>query len=29
MPETIDGRAPLPMPGVCTVTLDELLSEDP
>ena len=29
MPETIDGQPPLPMPEVCTVTLDELLSDDP
>jgi Domain of unknown function DUF29 len=29
MPETIDGQPPLPMPEVCTVTLDDLLSEDP
>ena len=28
-PETIDGQSPLPMPEVCTVTLDELLSDDP
>ena len=28
MPETIDGLAPLPVPDVCPVTLDELLSED-
>jgi hypothetical protein len=27
MPETIDGTAPLPVPQVCPVTLDELLSE--
>jgi hypothetical protein len=27
MPETIDGQPPLPVPGVCPVTLDELLSE--
>jgi hypothetical protein len=27
MPETIDGLPPLPMPQVCPVTLDELLSE--
>jgi Domain of unknown function DUF29 len=29
VPETIDGQAPLPMPEVCPVTLDELLSDDP
>jgi uncharacterized protein DUF29 len=28
LPETIDGQAPLPVPDVCPVTLDELLSED-
>jgi hypothetical protein len=28
-PETIDGQPPLPMPEVCPVTLDELLSDDP
>ena len=27
MPETSDGQAPMPLPTVCTVTLDELLSE--
>ena len=27
MPETIDGQAPLPVPEVCPVTLDELLDE--
>jgi hypothetical protein len=27
MPETIDGQPPLPVPDVCPVTLDELLSE--
>jgi Domain of unknown function DUF29 len=27
MPETIDGQAPLPVPEVCTVTLDELLAD--
>ena len=27
MPDVIDGQAPLPVPAVCTVTLDELLSE--
>lgn len=27
MPEAIDGQAPLPLPAVCTVTLDELLGE--
>jgi hypothetical protein len=29
MPETIDGQPPLPVPGACAVTLDELLSVDP
>jgi hypothetical protein len=29
IPETIDGQPPLPMSEVCTVTLDELLSDDP
>jgi hypothetical protein len=28
MPDTIDGQAPLPVPELCPVTLDELLSED-
>jgi hypothetical protein len=28
-PETIDGQPPLPMPEVCPVTLDDLLSDDP
>jgi hypothetical protein len=28
-PETIDGQSPLPMPEVCPVTLDDLLSDDP
>jgi hypothetical protein len=28
LPETIDGQAPLPVPDVCPVTLDELLGED-
>lgn len=27
MPETIDGQPPLPVPELCPVTLDELLSE--
>jgi hypothetical protein len=27
MPETVDGVPPLPVPDVCPVTLDELLSE--
>jgi hypothetical protein len=27
MPDTIDGQLPLPVPAVCPVTLDELLSE--
>jgi hypothetical protein len=29
VPETIDGQPPLPMSEVCTVTLEELLSDDP
>ena len=29
LPDTIDGQAPLPVPDVCPVTLDELLSSDP
>jgi hypothetical protein len=29
IPETIDGQPPLPMSEVCTVTLDELLSDEP
>ncbi len=28
MPETIDDQAPLPVPDVCPVTLDELLGDD-
>ena len=28
LPETIDGQAPLPMPEICPVALDELLSDD-
>ncbi len=28
LPETIDGQAPLPVPDVCPVTLDFLLSDD-
>jgi hypothetical protein len=28
MPDTIDGQPPLPVPQVCPVTLDELLSEE-
>ena len=28
MPETIDGQAPLPVPSVCPVTLEELLAGD-
>jgi uncharacterized protein DUF29 len=28
MPETVDGVQPLPVPDVCPVTLDELLSDD-
>jgi hypothetical protein len=27
LPDTIDGTSPLPVPDVCPVTLDELLSE--
>ena len=27
MPDTIDGAAPLPVPDICPVTLDELLGE--
>jgi Domain of unknown function DUF29 len=27
MPDTIDGLAPLPVPAICPVTLNELLSE--
>jgi hypothetical protein len=29
LPETVDGVPPLPVPEVCPVTLDELLSDDP
>ena len=29
IPETIDGQPPLPVPEVCPVTLDELLSDAP
>jgi Domain of unknown function DUF29 len=29
LPETIDGQPPLPMPEACTVTLDDLLSDEP
>jgi Domain of unknown function DUF29 len=28
LPETLDGTHPLPLPGTCGVSLDELLSED-
>ena len=28
LPDTIDGEAPLPVPDVCPVTVDDLLSED-
>jgi hypothetical protein len=28
MPETVDGRPPLPVPDACPVTLDELLSDE-
>jgi hypothetical protein len=29
MANTIDGEEPLPVPDVCPVTLDELLSSEP
>lgn len=29
MPDTIDGQPPLPVPEICPVTLDELLSDEP
>ena len=29
LPETMDGQPPLPVPAVCPVTLDDLLSGDP
>jgi hypothetical protein len=29
MPETIDGQPPLPVPGVCPVTLEDLLGDGP
>jgi hypothetical protein len=29
LPETMDGQPPLPVPEVCRVTLDDLLSGDP
>jgi hypothetical protein len=29
LPEAIDGQPPLPVPDVCPVTLDDLLSGDP
>jgi hypothetical protein len=29
VPETIDGQSPLPMSEICTVTLDDLLGDDP
>jgi hypothetical protein len=29
LPETIDAQPPLPVPDVCPVTLDELLSDEP
>jgi len=29
MPDTVDGQAPLPVPAVCPVTLDELLATAP
>jgi hypothetical protein len=29
MPEMIDGQSPLPVPRICPVTLDELLSDEP
>jgi hypothetical protein len=28
IPETVDGQPPLPLPDVCPVTLDELLSDE-
>jgi hypothetical protein len=28
MPDTMDGQAPLPVQAVCTITLDELLSDE-
>ncbi len=28
VPDTVDGQLPLPLPEICTVTLDELLGED-
>lgn len=28
LPDSIDGQAPLPVPELCPVTLDELLSDD-
>ena len=28
LPDTIDGQPPLPVPGACSMTLDELLAED-
>jgi hypothetical protein len=28
IPETVDGQPPLPVPDMCPVTLDELLSDD-
>jgi hypothetical protein len=29
LPETVDGQPPLPLPEMCPVTLDELLSDEP
>jgi hypothetical protein len=29
MPETIDGQNPLPVPPTCTLTLEELLADEP
>jgi hypothetical protein len=29
LPETMNGQPPLPMPGICPLTLDDLLSDDP
>ena len=29
LPETMDGQPPLPVPDVCPVTLDDLLSDEP
>ena len=29
LPETMNGQPQLPMPGICPLTLDDLLSDDP